>query len=98
LAPPHFFLPTPHADRLAQIARPQGGQGGAGRRPCRFRPEAGRKLVEHFPDEIWPALNAVVAGYRPIHDEIDPTPLMETFHCEQARLALPCVVTEPANR
>jgi 5-formyltetrahydrofolate cyclo-ligase len=56
------------------------------------RPEAGRKLVEHFPDEIWPALNAVVAGYRPIHDEIDPTPLMETFHCEQARLALPCVV------
>jgi 5-formyltetrahydrofolate cyclo-ligase len=54
-------------------------------------PDAGRRLVEHFPDEIWPAVNAVVAGYRPIHDEIDPTPLVETFHCEQARLALPCV-------
>ncbi len=54
-------------------------------------PDAGRRLVENFPDEIWPAVNAVVAGYRPIHDEIDPTPLMETFHCEQARLALPCV-------
>ena len=54
-------------------------------------PDAGRRLVDHFPDEIWPAVNAVVAGYRPIHDEIDPTPLLETFHCEQARIALPCV-------
>ena len=53
--------------------------------------DAGRRLVDHFPDEIWPPLNAVVAGYRPIQDEIDPTPLMETFHCEQARLELPCV-------
>lgn len=54
-------------------------------------PDAGRALVGHFPDEIWPALHSVVAGYSPIGDEIDPTPLLETFHCEQARLALPRV-------
>ncbi|MCP2669685.1 5-formyltetrahydrofolate cyclo-ligase [Maricaulaceae bacterium EIL42A08] len=53
--------------------------------------EAARALVSHFPDEIWPALHSVVAGYSPIGDEIDPTPLLETFHCEQARLALPRV-------
>lgn len=54
-------------------------------------PDAARALVSHFPDEIWPALHSVVAGYSPIGDEIDPTPLLETFHCEQARLALPRV-------
>lgn len=53
--------------------------------------DAARALVSHFPDEIWPALHSVVAGYSPIGDEIDPTPLLETFHCEQARLALPRV-------
>lgn len=54
-------------------------------------PDAGARLAETFPDEIWPPLHAVVAGYFAIRDEIDPRPLMETFHCEQARLALPCV-------
>ena len=54
-------------------------------------PQAGRELAAHIPDAIWPALHSVVAGYRPIRHEIDPTPLMETFYCEQARLCLPCV-------
>ncbi|MCP2680652.1 5-formyltetrahydrofolate cyclo-ligase [Maricaulaceae bacterium NA33B04] len=54
-------------------------------------PDACCALVSHFPDEIWPALHSVVAGYSPIGDEIDPTPLLETFHCEQARLALPMI-------
>jgi len=54
-------------------------------------PTAGARLAQHFPDEIWPPLHSVVAGYFAIRDEIDPRPLMETFHCEQARLALPCV-------
>ena len=54
-------------------------------------PKAGARLADHFPDEIWPPLHSVVAGYFAIRDEIDPRPLMETFHCEQARLALPCV-------
>lgn len=59
-------------------------------------PDAGRALVDHFPDAVWPPLNSIVAGYRPIHSEIDPTCLMETFHCEQARLALPCVEADNA--
>lgn len=54
-------------------------------------PQAGRRLAEHFPDSAWPSVGTVVAGYRPIRDEIDPTPLMETFFCEQAQLCLPCV-------
>ncbi|PWE18712.1 5-formyltetrahydrofolate cyclo-ligase [Marinicauda salina] len=54
-------------------------------------PEAGHRLAANFPDEAWPAIHATVAGYRAIHDEIDPEPLMETFFCEQARLCLPCV-------
>ena len=54
-------------------------------------PHAGARLAERFPDDIWPPLHTIVAGYFAIRDEIDPRPLMETFHCEQARLALPCV-------
>ncbi len=54
-------------------------------------PNAGARLAETFPDAIWPPLHSIVAGYFAIRDEIDPRPLMETFHCEQARLALPCV-------
>jgi 5-formyltetrahydrofolate cyclo-ligase len=54
-------------------------------------PEAGRKLAQHFPDCLWPPLHSVVAGYHAMRSEIDPAPLMETFWCEQVRLALPCV-------
>ncbi len=54
-------------------------------------PDAGGKLADQFPDEIWPALHSVVAGYHPIASEICPTGLMETFHCEQARIVLPRV-------
>ncbi len=53
--------------------------------------DAGRALVDRFPDALWPKIGAMVAGYRPLRDEIDPSPLMETFLCEQARLCLPCV-------
>jgi 5-formyltetrahydrofolate cyclo-ligase len=51
--------------------------------------DCGHALITHFPDEIWPAINSVVAGYSPIGSEIDPRPLMELFHCEQVRLGLP---------
>jgi 5-formyltetrahydrofolate cyclo-ligase len=54
-------------------------------------PHAGGRLAETFPDEVWPPIHSIVAGYYAIRDEIDPRPLMETFHCEQVRLALPCV-------
>ena len=57
-------------------------------------PVAGRKLVEHFPDRLWPSVRQVVAGYAAIRDEIDPLPLLETFALEQARIALPCVVAK----
>ncbi|MEQ8403742.1 MAG: 5-formyltetrahydrofolate cyclo-ligase [Oceanicaulis sp.] len=55
-------------------------------------PAAGARLAEVFPDEIWPPLNTVVAGYRAIRDEIDPAPLLETFFCDQVRIGLPCVM------
>jgi len=57
-------------------------------------PQAGQRLVEHFPDALWPTLNQTVAGFAAIRDEIDPQPLLETFALEQARLALPCVVAK----
>lgn len=58
--------------------------------------DAGRLLAGHFPDEAWPSVNAVVAGYSPVRGEIDPRPLMETFLLEQAQLALPVVVAKDA--
>ncbi|MGX6648980.1 5-formyltetrahydrofolate cyclo-ligase [Maricaulaceae bacterium MS644] len=54
-------------------------------------PRAGERLADNFPDEIWPPLHSVVAGYRAIRDEIDPARLLETFYCEQVRIGLPCV-------
>lgn len=54
-------------------------------------PRAGDRLAALFPDEAWPPLNSIVAGYRAIRDEIDPAPLLETFYCDQVRIALPCV-------
>ena len=58
----------------------------------RTHPGAGRALVGNFPDELWPAIGTVVSGYRAFGPEIDAGPLMESFHLEQARLALPRVV------
>lgn len=57
-------------------------------------PHAGRKLAEQFPDQLWPKVRQVVAGYAAIGDEMDPLPLLETFALEQARIALPCVVAK----
>ena len=63
---------------------------------ARAAPDAAALLATHFPDAAWPRIDAVVAGYRPFAGELDPTPLMETFFCEQARLALPVVVSRDA--
>ena len=63
---------------------------------CRKQPDAGRALITQFPDAAWPAVHAVVAGYRPVRGEIDPAPLMETFLLEQAVLALPVVAEKAA--
>lgn len=53
--------------------------------------DAAKALVANFPDTLWPAIGSVVSGYRAIGTEIDPSALLETFHCEQVRLALPRV-------
>ncbi|MEM0987724.1 MAG: 5-formyltetrahydrofolate cyclo-ligase [Pseudomonadota bacterium] len=37
---------------------------------------------------------AVIAGYRPIRTEIDPTQLMAELHCQGCRLAVPVIVAE----
>jgi len=42
------------------------------------------------------APGSVVAGYRPIRGEIDPSQLMAKLHQEGAELALPCVVAKEA--
>lgn len=62
----------------------------------RAMPDAGRALIANFPDAAWPAVHAVVAGYRAVRGEIDPAPLMETFLLEQALLALPVVAEKNA--
>jgi 5-formyltetrahydrofolate cyclo-ligase len=51
-------------------------------------PDAGERAAERLPQGRlggW----AVVAGYRPMRDEIDPVPLMDRFAAAGARLALP---------
>ncbi|MCC5981206.1 MAG: 5-formyltetrahydrofolate cyclo-ligase [Oceanicaulis sp.] len=63
---------------------------------CRRQPDAARALITQFPDAAWPAVHAVVAGYRPVRGEIDPAPLMETFLLEQSVLALPVVAQKAA--
>ena len=55
-------------------------------------PEAAKALVTNFPDEIWPSVGQVIAGYAAFNSEIDPIRVIETFHCEQARIALPRVI------
>ncbi len=59
---------------------------------CAAHPDAAKALVEYFPDEIWPSVGACVSGYAAFNSEIDPIRLIETFHCEQARIALPVVL------
>lgn len=54
-------------------------------------PDAARALVSNFPDAIWPDVGQVVAGYWAANSEIDAIRLIETFHCEQARIVLPRV-------
>jgi 5-formyltetrahydrofolate cyclo-ligase len=54
-------------------------------------PDAGERLVEHFPFELL-APGAVVSGYWPLPGEIDPRPLMAELAERGARLALPVVV------
>ena len=54
-------------------------------------PDAGDRLVEHFPFELL-APGSVVSAYWPLPGEIDPRPLMVELAARGARLALPVIV------
>lgn len=54
-------------------------------------PDAGERLVAHFPFERL-APGAVVSGYWPLPGEIDPRPLMRALAERGARLALPVIM------
>ena len=54
-------------------------------------PDAGEKLADKFPMKLLERYGPVVAGYLPIRDEIDPTPLMQRLEDAGAELCLPRV-------
>ncbi|MFP1129695.1 5-formyltetrahydrofolate cyclo-ligase [Asticcacaulis sp. W401b] len=57
-------------------------------------PDAGERLAEAFVARgVWPRA-AVVAGFHPISDEIDPRPLMRHFLARGYTLALPRIDVE----
>lgn len=53
-------------------------------------PDAGVELIRHWPGAGQKRIG-VVAGYIPIHSEIDPMPLMDALADTGHRLALPCI-------
>lgn len=54
-------------------------------------PDAGARLVEHFPFDRVEVAGRMVAGYWPMGSEIDARPLMAAMALRGARLALPAV-------
>jgi 5-formyltetrahydrofolate cyclo-ligase len=58
------------------------------KRLARETPDAGERAARHFPADRQRG-SAVVAGYRPKGDEIDPRPLMNRLAQAGAALALP---------
>lgn len=54
-------------------------------------PDAAEKLAELFPMKLLERYGPVVAGYVPINEEIDPTPLMQRLSRAGAELCLPRV-------
>ncbi|MAA98809.1 MAG: 5-formyltetrahydrofolate cyclo-ligase [Stappia sp.] len=59
--------------------------------PETVRIEAGLALVDHI-DALGFAPGAIVSGFWPIRDEIDPRPLMDALRARGHRLALPAIV------
>ncbi|MEA1943249.1 MAG: 5-formyltetrahydrofolate cyclo-ligase [Pseudomonadota bacterium] len=53
------------------------------------RPQAAADMAAHFAPTWRPEKGQVVAGYRPLHHEMDPGPLMAAFMEAGARLCLP---------
>ncbi len=52
-------------------------------------PRSGTQLSARFPAELLTRPGLVIAGYRPIQSEIDPTALMEKLKSRGAQLCLP---------
>ncbi len=59
-------------------------------------PYAGELLKVHFQEKIELARNAVIAGYWPVRDEIDPRPIMHTLHANDYAICLPIIITQGA--
>ncbi|MHA6288853.1 5-formyltetrahydrofolate cyclo-ligase [Maricaulis sp. CAU 1757] len=57
-------------------------------------PGAALAAMDRFPARFRPQPGGVIAGYRPLGSEIDPTPLMQLLAANGLRLALPVVVAE----
>lgn len=58
------------------------------------RPRAAEALAAHFAPNWYPGRGQVVAGYRPLHHEMDPGPLMAAFREAGADLCLPVMQGE----
>ncbi|MDZ4762563.1 MAG: 5-formyltetrahydrofolate cyclo-ligase [Alphaproteobacteria bacterium] len=54
-------------------------------------PDAAERLAARFPIKLFERYGPVVAGYFPIHDEIDPHPLLVRLRAEGARVVWPRV-------
>lgn len=57
-------------------------------------PEAAREAAARFLEAIEVPSGAIVSGYRPIRNEIDPSPLMSALIAQGARICVP-VITGP---
>jgi 5-formyltetrahydrofolate cyclo-ligase len=55
--------------------------------------EAAARLAERFFASLAPPPAAVIAGYWPVHGEIDARAILETHRCRGGRTALPAVET-----
>lgn len=57
-------------------------------------PDAGQAVRDHLMASRWLTGARVVAAYRPIRTEIDPTPLMEAMHLAGHRITVPVILGE----
>ena len=57
-------------------------------------PDAAQAVRDHLMASRWLTGSKVVAAYRPIRTEIDPTPLMEALHLAGHRITVPVILGE----
>lgn len=54
-------------------------------------PDASERAARHFLETVALASGEIVAGYRPIRTELDPSPLMARLHGDGVRLCVPVI-------